>query len=94
MCLPAFATCFFRLIKRAASVGVSVNETSSETAIANLEYESVKHVAPVFHGDTIYAESTILGKEASGIVAIESRGVNQRGEPILTLRRKIEVPRA
>src|SRR5204863_4453905 len=35
ICLPGFAACFLRLIKRAASVGVSVNETRSETAIAN-----------------------------------------------------------
>jgi itaconyl-CoA hydratase len=53
----------------------------------------------VFHGDTIYAESEVLGVRESnsrpdrGIVHIESRGVNQRGEKILTLQRRFLVPK-
>ena len=60
-------------------------------ALETLEYSDVRHLAPVFHGDTIYAESTIIGKE-DGVVTVESRGLNQRGEVILSLRRKIRVP--
>jgi acyl dehydratase len=56
-----------------------------------LEYSDVRHLGPVFHGDTIYAESTIVGK-AEGMVTVESRGVNQRGEAVLSLRRRIVVP--
>jgi acyl dehydratase len=56
-----------------------------------LEYADVRHLGPVFHGDTIYAESTIVGKE-SGVVTVESRGLNQRDEPVLSLKRKIAVP--
>ena len=56
-----------------------------------LEYSDVRHLGPVFHGDTIYAESTVVGK-ADGIVTVESRGVNQRGEEVLSLRRKIVMP--
>ena len=63
-------------------------------ALRTLEYSDIRHLGPVFHGDTIYAESTIIGKESNGIVTIESIGRNQRAEPVLTLRRKIEVPRA
>ena len=57
----------------------------SGRAIANLEYEEIKHVGPVFHGDTIYAESRILDKRESrtkpdrGIVHVETHGLNQRG---------------
>jgi len=51
----------------------------------------------VFHGDTIYAESTIVEKnelpDGRGVVAVEHRGVNQRQETVLTMRRKIVVPR-
>lgn len=59
-------------------------------ALRTLEYSDIRHMAPVFHGDTIYAESTIIDKQP-GVVTVESRGVNQRGDPILSLRRKIEV---
>ena len=77
-------------------VGMSVPDTSGR-AVANLEYESVKHDAPVFIGDTIYAESRILettptSRGDRGVVYMESRGINQRGETVLTLRRKFLVP--
>lgn len=79
-------------------VGMSVRETSGK-AIANLEYERVVHQGPVFQGDTIYAESEILelrptrSRPDRGVVYIESRGVNQRGETILSLRRRFLVPK-
>jgi acyl dehydratase len=62
-------------------------------ALKTLEYSNVRHLLPVFHGDTIYAESAIVSKEESGVVTVESRGLNQRGEVVLTMLRKIEVPR-
>ena len=79
-------------------VGMSVKDTSGK-AIANLEYEWVTHDAPVFQGDTIYAESEILEVRESrsradrGIVYMESRAFNQRGEKVLTLRRRFLVPK-
>ena len=42
-------------------LGMSVPDVSGQ-AIANLEVESLRHVAPTFHGDTIYGETTVLGK--------------------------------
>jgi acyl dehydratase len=45
----------------------------------------------VFHGDTIYAESTVIAKE-DGVVTVESKGMNQRGEAVVSLRRRIAVP--
>ncbi|MDA1188204.1 MAG: MaoC family dehydratase [Chloroflexi bacterium] len=79
-------------------VGMSVRETSGK-AVANLEYERVTHKGPVFQGDTIYAESEILevrptrSRPDRGVVYIESRGINQRGETVLTLRRRFLVPK-
>ena len=73
-------------------VGMSVRDTSGK-AIANLDYEKVTHDGPVFQGDTIYAESEILDVRESksrpdrGIVYMETRAINQRGEKVLTLRR-------
>jgi acyl dehydratase len=71
----------------------------SESCIANLEYEKIRHTAPTFHGDTIYSESKVLEvtpsktKSDRGVVYIETRGLNQRGEEVLILRRKILHPR-
>jgi acyl dehydratase len=66
-------------------------------ALETLDYSGIRHQEPVFHGDTIYAESTIVAKEelpnGRGVVIVESKGLNQRGEVVLTLRRKIVVPK-
>jgi len=81
----------------ALTVGMSLRDIS-QNAIANLEYESVRHVAPTFHGDTIYAESEILEKTESrskpdrGVVYLETRARNQRDEVVLTLRRRVLIP--
>src|SRR5881628_2693984 len=78
--------------------GMSVRDIS-ENALANLEYEKVLHLGPTFHGDTIYAESEILEvapsttKTDRGVVYVETRAVNQRGERVLSLRRRVLIPR-
>jgi acyl dehydratase len=79
------------------AVGMSVPDVSGK-AIANLEYEQVKHLAPTFHGDTLYAETTVLDKKLStskpdrGVVSVETVVYNQRGEKVLSLRRRVLVP--
>ena len=78
------------------AVGITVPDISGN-AIANLEYESVKHLAPVFIGDTIYVRSTILDKRESkskndrGIIYVESTASNQLGIDVLSFRRKVLV---
>ena len=80
------------------TVGMSVRDIS-QNAIANLEYESIKHLAPTFHGDTIYAESEILekieskSKDDRGVIYVETRARNQRDEVVLSLRRRVLVPK-
>lgn len=80
------------------AVGMSVADVSGR-AIANLEYESVKHVGPVFHGDTIYARTEVLEKRESqskpdrGVVYVQTTARNQRGETVLSLRRRVLVPK-
>ena len=82
----------------ALAVGLSVRDVS-ENAIANLEYEKIVHLAPTFHGDTLYAESEILevtpseSKSDRGIVYVETRALNQKGERVLSLRRRVMIPR-
>jgi acyl dehydratase len=79
-------------------LGMSVPDVSG-AAIANLEVESLQHKRPTFHGDTIYAETLVLEKRESssrpdrGVVTVESRGFNQRGEEVCYFRRKVMVPK-
>ena len=80
------------------AVGLSVPDVSGK-AVANLEYEEVKHLAPVFIGDTIYAETTVLetreseSKPDRGIVRVETRAYNQDGVGVLSFRRRVLVPK-
>ena len=75
-------------------VGITVGDISGK-AIANLEYEEVKHLKPVFINDTIYAKTTVLDKWPSrsktdrGIVYVETIGYNQNHEDVLSFRRKV-----
>ncbi|MFJ4680097.1 MULTISPECIES: MaoC family dehydratase [Kitasatospora] len=79
-------------------LGMSVPDVSGK-AIANLEIESLRHVAPTFHGDTLYGETTVLDKRMTskpdrGIVYVETKGYNQDGTVVCTFRRKVMVPTA
>ena len=80
------------------ALGMSVPDVSGK-AIANLEVESLQHRAPMFHGDTLYAETKVLevkpsgSKPDRGIVTVETRGYNQDGTEVLYFRRKVMVPK-
>jgi acyl dehydratase len=66
-------------------------------ATETLDYSDIRHLEPVFHGDTIYAESTIVAKQElpnnREVVIVESKGVNQHGDVVLAMRRRIVVPK-
>jgi acyl dehydratase len=76
-------------------VGLSVAELTEGTIVGNLSYERVAHPLPVFHGDTLYAETEVLEKRASrsqadrGIVRLRQIGRNQRSEMVLELERTV-----
>jgi len=80
-------------------LGMSVADVSGK-AIANLEVESLRHVAPTFHGDTIYGETTVLDKRESeskpdrGVITVETRGYKQDGTMVCIFKRKVMVPKA
>lgn len=75
-------------------VGITVPDISGK-AIANLMYENIDHVNPVFIGDTIYAKTVVLEKRESkskpdrGIVYVETIGYNQNGVDVVRFRRKV-----
>jgi acyl dehydratase len=77
--------------------GMSVADLSGR-AVANLGVDGLRHLAPVHHGDTLYADSEIAARRRSesrpgfGIVTAETRGENQRGERVIEFRRSFLVP--
>ena len=78
--------------------GQSVSDVS-QNAMANLGWDEVRLPNPVFEGDTIYSQSTVLEKRGSksrpnvGIVRVETTGFNQDGTPVITYKRTILVYR-
>lgn len=76
-------------------VGLTVSDLTDGTIIANLSYENVRHPAPVFHGDTIYAETEVLSKRESksrldvGIIRLKQLGRNQDGTVVVELERNV-----
>ena len=78
-------------------IGMSVTDVSQK-AVANLGMDEVKFTAPVFAGDTLYAESQVLAKRESrsrpgqGVVEIRTLGKNQRGETVCTFKRTMLIP--
>ncbi len=81
------------------AVGMTVPDVSGK-AIANLGYEDVKHLNPVFVNDTIYVKTKILDKRESstkndrGIVYVETIAYNQEGVDVLSFRRKVLVKKS
>lgn len=75
-------------------VGITVPDISG-LAIANLQYEEIKHLSPVFINDTIYCKTTILDKRESkskndrGVIYVKTMAYNQKGEEVLSLKRKV-----
>ena len=78
-------------------VGMSVQDTSGK-AIANLGWSDIKMPAPLFVGDTLYAESEVMAKRESksrptqGIVTIRTVGKKQDDTVVMTFERNMLIP--
>jgi itaconyl-CoA hydratase len=78
--------------------GMSVADVSQH-AIANLGWTDIVMPAPVFNGDTLYAETSVLEKRESksrpgqGIVSVATRAWKQDGTTVMTFKRTILVPK-
>jgi itaconyl-CoA hydratase len=76
--------------------GLSVSDIS-ENAVANLGWDEVRIPNPVFVGDTLYAETTVLDKRKSesrpyaGILNISTRGYKQDGTTVIEFKRTVMV---
>ena len=79
-------------------LGMSVPDISGR-AIANLGVEELRHVAPMFHGDTLYGESEVVGARPSesrpeaGILTVRTTGSNQDGVTVCRFTRSVLLPR-
>src|SRR5215510_9111132 len=77
--------------------GKSVGDIS-HNATANLGYADVRFLRPVYPGDTLLAESEVIGlREVSsgeaGVVYVRTRGTNQKGQEVLSFARWVIVPK-
>ncbi len=79
------------------SVGMSSRDLAAR-ALANLGMDGIRHQAPVFHGDSLYAISTVLEARVSqsrpdrGIVKVETKTLNQDAVEVLRFERTMMVP--
>jgi acyl dehydratase len=77
-------------------VGMSVTDVSQK-AIANMGWKDIRMTAPVFAGDTLYGESTVLEKRESksrptaGLVTVRTIGRNQAGTVVCEFERTVLV---
>lgn len=75
------------------AVGVSVQDTTLGTLVANLGYGEMRFPKPVFHGDTLRVQTEVTGRRESrsrpnaGIVTFEHRVYNQEGDLVCSVTR-------
>lgn len=75
-------------------VGLSVAQLTQGTIVANLGFSEVTFPKPLFHGDTLYAETSISDKRESksrpgeGVVTFTHTGRNQHGDVVVVAVRK------
>jgi itaconyl-CoA hydratase len=85
------------LVTLSVIAGMSVQSTSAK-GLANLGWDKIRLLAPVFAGDTVYAESRFLRKRLSksrphqGLVTCETRGLKADGTVFITFRRTFLLP--
>jgi len=79
-------------------VGMSVRDVSQQ-AIANLGWKSIELLAPVYLGDTIYAQTAVIAKRESvsrptqGIVTVRTQGLKSDGTVFMVFERSVLVPK-
>jgi acyl dehydratase len=76
-------------------VGISINDTTLGTTVANLGLEAVRFPAPLFVGDTVHVETEVIAMRPSksrprnGILTLEHRGYNQQDVVVAVCRRNV-----
>ena len=76
-------------------VGISINDTTLGTTVANLGLEAVRFPAPLFVGDTVHVETEVIAMRPSqsrprnGILTLEHRGYSQHDVLVAVCRRNV-----
>jgi acyl dehydratase len=78
----------------ALAVGLTIPDTTDGTIVANLSYDSVEHPEPVYHGDTVRAETTVLNKRETsdgerGVVTMLVEVFNQHDDVVCEFERTV-----
>jgi len=96
--LPPFhARLVYSMFTLSTLVGLSVAQLTQGTIVGNLGFSDIAFPRPLFHGDTLYAESEVIEKRESksrpgeGIVTFAHTGRNQHGDIVATATRKTMV---
>ena len=77
--------------------GMSVRDISGR-AIANLGVKELKHLAPLFHGDTLYGVTEVLSTRPSqsrpgqGVLTVRTDGFKQDETKVCTFTRSVLLP--
>jgi acyl dehydratase len=80
-------------------VGISINDTTLGTTVANLGLEEVRFPHPLFPGDTVHVETEVLAKRlsrsrpANGLLTLAHRGYNQNDALVAECRRVVLMSR-
>jgi acyl dehydratase len=80
-------------------VGISINETTLGTTVANLGLEEVRFPHPLFIGDTVHVQTEVVAmrssrsRPANGILSLAHRGFNQQGALVVSCVRNVLMQR-
>ncbi|MFH1349812.1 MAG: MaoC family dehydratase [Pseudomonadota bacterium] len=89
-----------RVVVGTYTIGLVVGLTAevfSENSLAEISMDKIRLLNPVYHGDTLYAESEILGKEetdlypGAGIIHLKITGTNQEGRVVVEAEKKTAI---
>ena len=88
----------FGLVTGSIVIGLATQDTA-EHALAEVGLDRMRFTAPVHHGDTLYAESTVLevrpseSKPDRGVVRVRTDVYNQENKLVASFKRAVLVPR-
>ena len=94
---PFHARLVNSMLTLSTMVGLSVTQLTQGTIVGNLGFSEIAFPKPLFHGDTLYAETVVTDKRESksrpgeGIVTFVHTGRNQHGDVVATAARKTMV---
>lgn len=82
------------LLTMSLGVALTIPDTTDGTIVANLGYNEVEHPRPVYHGDTLRAETTVLEKRETsdgdrGVVRMQVEVYNQEDSVVCSLERTV-----